>query len=77
MSISFDKALGIHQYTVGLRSKRAETIASNIANVNTPGYKAKDLDFSRALQAASSGQQAGMAILLIHNLSKIYLCKMR
>ncbi|MGR5311016.1 flagellar basal body rod protein FlgB [Photobacterium damselae] len=61
MSISFDKALGIHQYMVGLRSKRAETIASNIANVNTPGYKAKDLDFSRALQAASSGQQAGLA----------------
>ena len=54
MAISFDKALGVHQYTVGLRAERAEILASNLANANTGNYKAKDLDFSRALQAAKS-----------------------
>ncbi|MGF1873361.1 flagellar basal body rod protein FlgB [Photobacterium indicum] len=61
MSISFDKALGIHQYSVGVRGKRAETLASNIANANTPGYKAKDMDFDRALKAATSGASIGLS----------------
>lgn len=61
MSISFDKALGIHQYSVGVRGKRAETLASNIANANTPGYKAKDMDFDRALKAATSGANIGLS----------------
>ena len=60
MSISFDKALGIHQYTVGARATRAETLASNIANVNTPGFKAKDVDFSRVLQSATAGANVGL-----------------
>ncbi|KLV05892.1 flagellar basal body rod protein FlgB [Photobacterium aquae] len=61
MSISFDKALGVHQYTVGVRGKRAETLASNLANANTPGYKAKDIDFKRALNAATSGATVGLS----------------
>lgn len=61
MSISFDKALGIHQHTVGVRGKRAETLASNIANANTPGYKAKDIDFQRALNAATSEASIGLS----------------
>jgi flagellar basal-body rod protein FlgB len=61
MSISFDKALGVHQYSVGVRGKRAETLASNIANANTPGYKAKDMDFDRALKAATSGASIGLS----------------
>lgn len=55
MAISFNNALGIHQYTVGVRERNAEMISSNIAQANTPGYKAKGLDFNKALQAASSG----------------------
>lgn len=55
MAISFDNALGIHQYTVGVRERNAEVIASNIAQANTPGFKAKGMDFQKALQAASSG----------------------
>ena len=41
MAISFDKAFGIHQYTLGVRSKRAEVLSSNIANADTPGFKAR------------------------------------
>ncbi|CAG9296121.1 flagellar basal body rod protein FlgB [Celerinatantimonas diazotrophica] len=55
MSITFDKAFGIHQYTLGVRERRAELLASNIANADTPNYKARDLDFKKALAEATSG----------------------
>ncbi|GGK72553.1 flagellar basal body rod protein FlgB [Amphritea balenae] len=50
MAISFDKALGIHEQAVGLRIQRAEILANNIANSDTPNYKARDLDFESILQ---------------------------
>ena len=62
MAISFDKAFGIHQYTIGARSARAEVLAANIANADTPGYKARDLDFSAALEQAQSRTQSGFAL---------------
>jgi flagellar basal-body rod protein FlgB len=49
MTISFESALGIHEKALALRSRRTEMLASNIANSDTPGYKAKDLDFKSAL----------------------------
>lgn len=61
MAISFDKAFGIHQYTIGARSQRAELLSNNIANADTPGYKAQDLDFSAALEQAQSNQSFGLA----------------
>ena len=62
MAISFDKAFGIHQYTIGARSARAEVLSANIANADTPGYKARDLDFSAALEQAQSGMQSGFSL---------------
>lgn len=41
---------------LGLRSERQRIIASNIANADTPGYVARDVDFKQALAQASSGQ---------------------
>ena len=38
--------LGIHSVALGLRNKKNEIIASNIANAATPNYKARDLDFN-------------------------------
>lgn len=52
MPISFDSALGIHQQALSLRTKRTEMLASNIANADTPGYKARDIDFKSALQVS-------------------------
>lgn len=52
MPISFDSALGIHQQALALRSQRAEVLASNIANADTPGYKARDIDFKTVLTNA-------------------------
>lgn len=61
MAISFDNALGIHQYTVGVRERNSEVISTNIAQANTPGFKAKGMDFQRALQAATSEASIGLS----------------
>lgn len=52
MPISFDSALGIHQQALALRASRTELLASNIANAETPGYKAKDIDFASLLNTS-------------------------
>jgi flagellar basal-body rod protein FlgB len=45
---------GLQEIVMGLRLYRQELIASNIANADTPGYKAVDVDFQEALRIASS-----------------------
>ncbi|QOL27061.1 flagellar basal body rod protein FlgB [Thalassotalea sp. LPB0316] len=60
MAISFDKAFGIHPQGMLVRSKRAEVIASNIANADTPGYKAQGMDFKAAMTQAAKNQQMSM-----------------
>jgi len=60
MSISFNKALGVHEAALTLRSQRAEVLASNLANADTPNFKARDIDFSKALQQAQSSQSSGL-----------------
>lgn len=52
MAISLDSALGIHQPALEARIKRAEVLANNLANADTPGYKARDIDFSAMMQKA-------------------------
>ena len=59
MAINFDKGFELHAKGMQLRAQRAEVIASNIANADTPGYKAKGMDFQKAMQQASQ-QQMGM-----------------
>ncbi|MGV8940425.1 MAG: flagellar basal body rod protein FlgB [Lysobacter sp.] len=44
--------LGIHGTALALREQRLQLLASNIANADTPGFKAQDMDFSSALRAA-------------------------
>ena len=45
-------ALRFHSTALGLRSERQQVLAANIANADTPGYKAADFDFGRALAGA-------------------------
>ncbi|WP_341938708.1 flagellar basal body rod protein FlgB [Marinimicrobium sp. C2-29] len=62
MAISFDSALGNHEAAFKLRAQRAELLAENMANVDTPNYKAKDLNFRQALaRETGEGSQFGMA----------------
>jgi flagellar basal-body rod protein FlgB len=61
MAIGFDKGFELHAQGMKLRAQRAEVIAGNIANADTPGFKAKGMDFQKAMQQASLQQQAGMS----------------
>ncbi|MDO2948357.1 flagellar basal body rod protein FlgB [Aeromonas simiae] len=54
MSISFDRALGIHPYALELRTERARILAGNLANVDTPGYLARDVDYKSILSRVAS-----------------------
>ena len=56
MSNKIDSMLQFHQTALRLREARQELLASNIANADTPNYKAKDIDFASALQGALSGK---------------------
>ena len=53
MADRLDAAFGIHPQALKLRGQRLQMWASNIANADTPGYKARDLDFQAALRAAA------------------------
>ena len=55
MAISFDSALGIHQQALLVRTQRAEILANNIVNADTPNYKARDIDF-RGILSGEMGQ---------------------
>lgn len=59
---SLDNMLGIHADALKLREQRMTMLASNIANAATPGYKARDIDFSAALQMAEGGGSPEAAI---------------
>jgi flagellar basal-body rod protein FlgB len=52
MPTEIDRALGISAQALSLRARRAEVLAANLANADTPHYKARDIDFSSALAAA-------------------------
>jgi len=51
-----ENIFGVHGTALALRSQRLSLLASNIANAATPGYKARDIDFDRALQLATRGR---------------------
>ena len=47
-----DKEIAFVQAALNLRAQRQEILASNLANSDTPNYKARDLDFASALRSA-------------------------
>jgi flagellar basal-body rod protein FlgB len=53
MPLNLDTYIGVHATALQLRSQRTEVLAANLANVDTPNYRARDLDFKSALAAAS------------------------
>ncbi|BBL70652.1 flagellar basal body rod protein FlgB [Methylogaea oryzae] len=50
MAINFDKAFGVHPLALSLREQRTSLLAANLANADTPGYKARDIDFESVLR---------------------------
>jgi len=59
MAINFNNALGIHPQALALREKRSEILAANLANADTPDYKARDLDF-KAVLSQTMGSNVGL-----------------
>lgn len=57
-----DDALRFQQTALSLREARQELLASNIANADTPNYKARDIDFAGALQNALSGTSVKLSV---------------
>jgi len=57
-----DDALRFQQTALSLRAARQELLASNIANADTPNYKARDIDFARALQTALAGDSSTVQV---------------
>jgi flagellar basal-body rod protein FlgB len=53
-----DEALQFQQSALRLRAERQQVLASNIANADTPNYKARDIDFSSALKQAVTATNA-------------------
>jgi flagellar basal-body rod protein FlgB len=53
-----DQYLRFNETALSLRAQRQELLASNIANADTPNYKARDIDFNSALQGALAAKGA-------------------
>ena len=58
MRFNLDKAMGIHESALYVRAKRGSVLASNLANSDTPNYKARDIDFQSVLQNAAGATSA-------------------
>ncbi|MEI6415905.1 MAG: flagellar basal body rod protein FlgB [Pseudomonadota bacterium] len=48
--MKLENAFGVHAQALLLRERRAEVLAANLANADTPGYKARDFDFEKILK---------------------------
>ncbi|ATJ84688.1 flagellar basal body rod protein FlgB [Halomonas beimenensis] len=60
-----EAAFNFHQQALGLRQERQKVLASNIANADTPGYKARDMDFASELdKAVRHGRASGGGLSL-------------
>jgi len=58
MPISLNNVFGAHEAALRLRAQRTELLGSNLANADTPNYKARDIDFQAAMREAMAGQGA-------------------
>jgi len=62
MAINFERALGVHAQALELRSQRAEILAANLANSDTPNYLARDMDFAAALAGNLQGEKGALKV---------------
>jgi flagellar basal-body rod protein FlgB len=60
---AIDDHLRVRLAALDLRAQRMEVLSSNIANADTPHYKARDFDFAQALRSAIAGTQAKIGMV--------------
>jgi flagellar basal-body rod protein FlgB len=61
MPLDINQVFAPHERVLTAANQRLELLAANIANADTPNYKARDLDFKAALQAAGQGAPVPIA----------------
>lgn len=66
MAINFERAFSIHDDALIMRGKRASILASNIANADTPNFKARDIDFQSMLKQADNQQTKNLNMVSTH-----------
>ncbi|HRH77675.1 MAG TPA: flagellar basal body rod protein FlgB [Cellvibrionaceae bacterium] len=64
MAISFRNSIGVYESALKLRAARAEILAGNLANADTPGYQAKDFNFAEALKHQMASTPSGNELAL-------------
>jgi flagellar basal-body rod protein FlgB len=60
MPMPLDSYLGVHPQALKLSAQRSEVLAANMANADTPNYKARDIDFKSALAAANGSANSNL-----------------
>ena len=57
-AINFQNALGLHPKALQLRAARSEILANNLANSDTPGFKARDINFKSVLNSEMNSKKS-------------------
>jgi flagellar basal-body rod protein FlgB len=66
-----DNLFGIHTKALDVWQRRSEVLANNLANTDTPDYKARDVDFAKVLAAASGSTDASQLALNVPSAGQI------
>ncbi len=67
MAINFETALGVHPLALMKRTERADILANNIANAETPGFKARDFDFKSVFEKVDQMPAKGLSMNTTNN----------
>ncbi|MEO8019006.1 MAG: flagellar basal body rod protein FlgB [Pseudomonadota bacterium] len=62
MPINLDQYVSVHATALEVRARRGELIANNLANADTPGYRARDIDFRQAMARASGDPASSVSL---------------
>src|SRR3954469_7925424 len=62
MPLSLDQYVSVHAAALDVRARRGELIANNLANADTPGYQARDIDFRQAMARAAGDKTVGTTL---------------
>ncbi len=57
MRVSLDNEFALHGAALALESQRSEILAGNLANIETPGYQARDIDYQSIMQSVAHSLQ--------------------
>lgn len=64
--VSFSKTFQLLENAIDIAQRRHDLIAGDISNVDTPGYKAKDIDFKSAIRHAMDADSENVRLVTTH-----------